>query len=215
MTDLTTESGFEDFLVTNRPKIAALLGRVSRDAYLIEDAVSEAMHAVYIKYVDGTLIKEPAQVFRFWETCARRRLGRMTKQANRARMRGKTDDSDCCEDWRQPITSLKVAKEPTEASPEDLLIRKEDGQAAAKQLSALELFAISDEEVLVVIAVITDILHANEEKSESASITVNMSEVARQCNERLGRDRFTYKTVQTRLRKFSLLASKHLQESVA
>ncbi|WP_270813931.1 hypothetical protein [Exiguobacterium sp. CinTr1] len=213
MDDLTTESGLCAFLFANKQKVERSLRKFSRDSQMIECAVDDSIDAVLRKRARGGLELVPDKVLGYLAKCAKRRL-RADAKANAKALMQSTDDLDAAVDGRQTIARLTICSEPTVPGADAVFEQKEDGQAAAKQLSAILSYASNDVEVTAILTAITEVIRANESKSDMIK-SLNMSEVARQSNLILGYDRFTYKTVQTRLAKFSRQASRYLLETAA
>lgn len=224
MEDLTTELGFHDFLASRRNEVENAMLRKTRDYFLAQDAVAEAMVAVCKEYESGELRLVTSEIIAFWKKRSFWKLLRMHEQHNRAiygtpyaKKRVPPEEDECSELYRQPRSrrSQQGVSEPLSESTEYVLLQKENGQAAAKQLSALNLFASNNEEYLAVLTALTESIRANERVSDDGTIKINWSELARQSNFILNQKRFDDRSVKTCFNKFSRHASAYLRESVA
>lgn len=213
MYDLTTKSGLSAFLIANKRKVERSLRKNSRDYHMVECAVDDSISSVLRKHAKGELELVPKDILGYLATCAKRRLQEYA-EANAKALMQSNDDLDAAVDGRQTIARLTICSEPTTPGADEVLEQKEDGHTSAKKLSAILSYASNDVEVTAILTAITEVIRANESKSDAIK-SLNMSEVARQSNLILGYDRFTYKTVQTRLAKFSRQASRYLLETAA
>jgi len=222
MEDLTTELGFHDFLASRRNEVENAMLRKTRDYFLAQDAVAEAMVAVCKEYESGELRLVPSEIVAFWKKRSCWKLSRMREKHNRtiygltsAKDEIPVEQDECSEFYRQPRTRRQAVPEPSSEGVDHTVIQKENGQAAAKQLSALNLFASNNEEYLAVLTALTEAIRANERVSDDGTIKINWSELARQSNSILNQKRFDDRSVKTCFNKFSRHASAYLRDSVA
>jgi len=222
MVDLTTELGFQDFLASRIGEVEGAMSARTNDHFQAQEAVAEGLLAVWKEYEAGELVLVPKDIVAFWKKRAGWELARYRKKHNRAlygilptKKEIPPEDDECSEFYRQPRSRRQVVPEPSSESVDITVIKKEDGQAAAKQLSALNLFASNNEDFLAVLTALTEVLHANDATSEDGDIKINWSELARQSNSFLNRDQFDSRSVKTCFNRFSRHASAYLRDTAA
>lgn len=226
MEDLTTELGFNDFLAERHAEVQRAIRSVCRDKFHADEAVANGLLFVWHEYREGRLRLDSKSILAYWKHHARLELSKICEdhdrqiygivpKRNRKKKKIEPERDECSEHYRQPRTCRQTVPEPSSEGVDHTVIKKEDGQAAAKQLSALNLFASNNEEYLAVLTALTETIRANERVSDDGTIKINWSELARQSNLILDRKRFDDRSVKTCFNKFSRHASAYLRESVA
>lgn len=226
MEDLTTELGFSDFLAERHAEVQRAIRAVSRDNFHADEAVANGLMFVWGEYRSGRLRLNPTDIIGYWKSHARLELSKICDdhdrqiygiipKRNRKKTQLKPEQDECSEFYRQPRTRRQAVPEPSSEGVDHTVIQKENGQAAAKQLSALNLFASNNEDYLAVLTALTEAIRANERVSDDGTIKINWSELARQSNFILNQKRFDDRSVKTCFNKFSRHASAYLRDSVA
>lgn len=219
MEDLTTELGFQDFLADRYAEVERAICARTRDRFHAEEAVASGVLAVWNDYKAGKLTLVAVDIVAYWKQRACWELTKIREKHERAlygSLPAKKDAVDeYSESYRQPRSRRQTPPEPSSEGADVTVIKKEDGQAASKQLSAIILFASNNEEFLAVLTALTEMIHANESISDDGDIKINWSELARQSNSILRQDRFDSRSVQTSFRKFTRHASAYLSETAA